>query len=127
MTTIVNIAQRILDENNYTESNISLVNLEYLIKNATDYINLMTEHSISFTPAAGVASLTATDAEIITTKFLTTLLLTERANRGPNASIQGLTVASLQTNPTYEKMIDKALERLKELPIVIANDPLPNE
>lgn len=116
MTTISNIAQRILDENNWTVSNISLINLEYLIKNAVDYINMMTETTISFAPTGtGTLSLTASDKEIVTTKFLTTLLLRAYLDRGPNTSVQGLTVSSLLADPqyaTYDKMVDKAMERL---------------
>jgi len=47
MTTITNIAQRILDENNYTIEDVTITNLEYLIQNAIDYVNLRAGTSIA--------------------------------------------------------------------------------
>jgi hypothetical protein len=101
MTVITDIAQRILDENNYTVSDISLTNLEYIIKNAVDHINAQAGTNISFTPAAGAASLIASDIEIITTKNLSTLLLRAYVDRGPNTSVGGLSVTTVANDPQY--------------------------
>jgi hypothetical protein len=113
MTTVTTIAQRILDENNYTTPTTTIT--EYLIKNAVDYINMMAGTSISFTPAAGAASLTADDDEIVVTKSLSVLLLRAYHDRGPNAGIGGLSVTSLVGDPQYSvylKMIDAGIAQL---------------
>ena len=132
MTTITNIAQRILDENNYTTSDISIINLEYLIKNVCDEINSECGTSITFTPGSGTESLTATDAEIVAIKLGAVLYLRAYKDRGPNTAIASLSVSSLTNDPQYSffsKRFEKALERLKlatrEPPIYITNEPTP--
>ena len=48
MVTVTTIAQRLLDENNYTPGDhISTTNFEYLIDNAIDYINAEAGTSIA--------------------------------------------------------------------------------
>lgn len=47
MVTVAAIAQRILEENNYTLQDLSIIKLEYLIDNAIDYINLMAGTAIA--------------------------------------------------------------------------------
>lgn len=116
MTTIVTIAQRLLDENNYTVSDISLTNMEYLIKNAVDHINSETGRSISFTPSAGTASLIASDAEIVTTKNLSVLLLRSYVDRGPNTVISNLSVSAVTNDPQYNvfmQLINTEIMRLR--------------
>ena len=116
MTTISNIAQRILDENNYTTSDISLVNLEYLIKNAVDHINLQAGTNVVFTPSGGTQSLTGTDSEILIVKTLSALLIRAYKDRGPNTAIQGLAVTTLITDPQYNvfmKILDEDISRLR--------------
>jgi hypothetical protein len=116
MTTVTDIAQRILDENNYTVGDFgSLTNVEYLVKNAVDYVNLMADVNISFTPVAGSEDLTASDSEIITVKFATVLLLRAYHDRGPNTSVAGLAVTSLVGDPQYSfysQALKLALDRL---------------
>jgi len=129
MTTIANIAQRVLDENNY--SNPSLTQVEYLIDNAIDYINA--QAGISIADLSGDVeskSLTGTDSQIFVVKTLSALLLRSYHDKGPNVGIQAQSVVAITSDPQYVlfmKLIDSAIERLKDLPIVIANDPLPNE
>jgi hypothetical protein len=116
MTAVPLIAQRILDENKYTIADVSLVNCEYLIENATHYINLLADTAIAFTPATGVATLTATDDEIITTKILSTLMVRAFKERGPNISVSSISVSALITDPQYalySKMFEEAITRLK--------------
>jgi hypothetical protein len=117
LTAIALIAQRILDENHYAApSNISLTNMEYLVKNATDYINLQAGTSISFTPAAGAATLTALDGEIIATKAGSLLMLKAYVDRGPNVSITGISVSTLINDPQYafwSELFKNAIEKLK--------------
>lgn len=128
MTDVLLIAQRILDENNYTASDISLLNLEYIIKNATDYINLDADTTISFVPAAGAATLTASDGEIIATKAGSLLMLRGYLDRGPNTAISSLSVSSLINDPQYafwSDLFKGALAKLKGhvgVPFVVASD-----
>ena len=115
MTVVTTIAQRILDENNYTVADISLTNPEYVIKNAVDYVNAVAGTSISFTPAAGAASLTADDDEIVTVKFASVLLLRTYHDRGPNTSVAGLSVTSLIGDPQFtlfRELLNPLLRRL---------------
>ena len=128
MTSVLLIAQRILDENNYTVANISLLNMEYIIKNATDYINLDAGTSISFTPAAGAATLTASDGEIIATKAGALLMLRGHLDRGPNTAVSSLSVSSLIGDPQYafwSDLFKRALVKLKGhvgVPFAVASD-----
>lgn len=131
MTTIANIATRILAETSYTVGYISLTNLEYLIDNAIDYINM--EAGISIADLAGTAeskSLTGTDAQIFAVKALSELMLRGYKDKGPNIGIGGLNITSTTSDPHYTletKLVNDAIKRLKEPPIVVANEPLPNE
>ena len=117
MVTISNIAQQILDENNYTEADISKTNLEYLIDNAIDYINLVAGTSIAdLSGTAGSKSLTATENEIVAIKLLTVLLLRAYKDRGPNASVAGLNVSAVINDPQYtlyKELFDLAVARLR--------------
>jgi hypothetical protein len=131
MTAIPLIAQRILDENSYTVADITLLNCEYLIENATHYINLQAGTTITFTPAAGAATLTASDGEIITTKILSTLMVKAFKDRGPNTTVSSISINTLITDPQYalySKMFEEAIARLKTtgsgsgLAFVVASD-----
>ena len=130
MTTITNIAQRVLDENNYTTSDCSLVNTEYLVKKAVDHVNLKTGSAISFVPSGGSQSLTATDAQLTCIQNLSGLFLRAYMDRGPNASIVGVSVTSLTNDPHFSllmKIVDEQVAELKvqtrEPPIYITNEP----
>ena len=102
MTVVTTIAQRILDENNYTVDTISLVNLEYVIDNAIDYVNLVAERSIAdLSGVAEAKSLTGTDGEIYAVKAATVLMLRAYCDRGPNTSVHGLSITSLTGDPQY--------------------------
>ena len=117
MTAITTIAQRIIDENNYAApGDITLTNMEYLIKNACDYINLQAGTTITFTPAAGVATLTATDAQIPVIKLLSALYLRAYKDRGPNASIGSISVSSIRGDPQFTifwKQVEDGISRLR--------------
>lgn len=66
MVTVSAIAQRVLDENNYTIGDITLTNLEYLIDNAIDHVN--SEAGTSIADLAGSATaktITGSEAEIL--------------------------------------------------------------
>ncbi len=131
MVTVSNIAQRILDENGYTTSDISLTNLEYLIDNAIDTVNLRAGTSIAdLSGSAGSKSITGTESEILVVKELTVLLLRAYKDRGPNVSVAGLTASAVLNDPQYayfSEAVKEDIRRLQDLPIVIKNDPLPNE
>jgi len=129
MTTVTDIAQRMLAENNWTTDDITLLNTEYLIKNAVDYINLMAGTSISFTPSAGSENLVASDNEIVVVKFATTLLLRAYLDRGPNVSVGGLSLSSVISDPQYAfyapqltLMVEKLSQRDVDIPFMVAED-----
>lgn len=116
MTTVTTIAQRMLDENNYSTDDITTTNTEYLIKNAVDYTNLVAGTSITFTPSSGTASLTAEDGEIAAIKFLATLMIRAYLDRGPNTSIGSVNVTAILNDPQYALFSDlyqKAITRLR--------------
>jgi len=134
MTTITNIAQRVLDENGYTTasfSGLTLTILEYKIDDAIDWINLQAGLTIAdLGGEAGAKTITGTDAEIFVVKWLTNLMLKAYKEKGSQIGVEALSAGYVSIDPDYKlsmMMIEKAIERLKSLPIVIANDPLPNE
>ena len=132
MTTINNIAQRILDENDYSApSDISLTNLEYLIDNAIDTVNLRAGTTIAdLSGSAETKAITASESEILVVKELTVLVLRAYLDRGPNVGVSGLSVSAVLADPQYayfSEAVKEDIARLQELPIVIKNDPLPNE
>jgi len=118
MTTVALIAQRILDENNYSAGaagDITLTNMEYIIKNAVDQINLHAGTSISFTPAAGAASLTATDDEIIVVKDLSVARLRTYLDRGPNVGVSSLSVTATTNDPQYNMLMQSVRDGIDRL------------
>lgn len=134
MTTIANIAQRILDENGYTLAdfpNLTLTILEYKIDDAIDYVNSQAGLSIAdLSGTAGSKSITADDGQILAVKWLSNLMLKVYKEKGVQTGIGALSVIYIVNDPDYKMsmmILDKQIERLKKLPIVIANDPLPNE
>lgn len=134
MTTISSIAQRILDENGYDITDfpgLTLTILEYKIDDAIDYVNLQAGLTISdLSGTAESKSITGTDGQILAVKWLTNLLLKAYKEKGTQISVANLNVAYVLADPDYKTSLmifEKTIERLKELPIVIANDPLPNE
>lgn len=134
MTTVANIAQRVLDENGLALTdftNLTLTILEYKIDDAIDYVNLQAGLTIAdLSGSAESKSITGTDGEIMAVKWLTNLMLKAYKEKGVQVGIQSLSINFILDNPDYKislMMIENAIERLKELPIVIANDPLPNE
>jgi len=134
MTTISNIAQRILDENGLALTdfkNLTLTHLEYKIDDAIDYVNLQTGLTIAdLSGTAESKSITGTAGQILAVKWLTNLMLKAYKEKGSQVGLGGLSVSYIVNDPDYKVsmlVIEKAIERLKELPIVIANDPLPNE
>ena len=134
MTTIANIAQRILDENGYAVydfASLTLTILEYKIDDAIDYLNL--QAGLSIADLAGSAeskSITATDGQILVVKSLTNLMLKAYKEKGSQIGIGGLSIIHVMENPDFKvssMMIKHLIERLKEPPIVVGNEPLPNE
>lgn len=107
-------AQQILDENNYAISDISLANLEYLINNAINYVNLEAGTSIS-NLSGSPGSVTVTNDQSIVVKALTVLLLRAYLDRGPNASVSGLTVSSLLADPQYDLFTKLAMQGVNRL------------
>jgi len=130
MTTISNIAQRILDENGYSLtdfSGLTLTILEYKIDDAIDYINLQAGLSMAdLSGSPESKSITATDGQIVVVKWLTNLFLQAYKDKGTQVGIQGTNITQVVNNADFQvsTMITKAIERLKEPPIYVTNDPV---
>ena len=118
MVTVENIAQRILDENSYTVSDISLTNLEYLIDNAIDTVNLRAGTTIAdLTGSAADKDIVGTESEVLVVKELTVLLIRAYKDRGPNVSIGELTASQVLADPQYDlftKSVKEDIERLTQ-------------
>jgi len=113
MVTVTTIAQRILDENNYTVADISIVKLEYLIDNAVDYINLLSGRSIAHVSGN---NLTADYDEIMVVKILSALMIRAYKDRGPSVSGGPLNVAAVISDPQYRlftKIVNQGINRLR--------------
>ncbi len=108
-------AQNILDENNYTISDISLVNTELLCNNAINYINLRTGLSIS-NMSGQTVSVANNQAPIIV--MLTGLMIRAYKDRGPSTGIGGMSISTLISDPQYQlfkDLIDKGIDSLKSM------------
>ena len=109
-------AQLILDENNYTDDDITLTNLEYLIDNAINYVNLQTGLSISnLSGTAESKTVTVTSNESTVIKSLAVLMIRAYKDRGPQVGIQGLSVSTVIADPQYSlfmKVVDDGIKRL---------------
>lgn len=130
MTTLSNVAQRILDEHKYTSSDISLTNLEYLIDDVVDYVNLQAGLSISdLSGSAESKSLTATDGQILVIKWLANLTIRAYKEKGTQASLGGMSVTVIvnDLDSQTSRMVVSALNRLKDPPLYVSNDPVPTE
>ena len=130
MVTISAIAQRVLDENYYTVSDFySLTRVEYMIDNAIDTINLRAGTSIAdLAGSAEAKTLTGTEDEILVVKELTSLLLRAVKDRGPNFAISGVSASVVLNDPNYTyytKAVKEDIRRLRALPIVVKNEPVP--
>jgi hypothetical protein len=126
MTTITTIAQRILDENNYTVSDISLVKLEYRIDDAIDWVNLHCGLTIAdLTGDAGSKSLVGTEGQILVVKWLTNLLIRAYKDKGKSSGISVVQDTAAVLANADQKTIDlilKATERLKDPPYYVGKD-----
>ena len=115
MTSIT--AQQILDENNYTVSDISKTHLEYLIDNAINYVNLETGNSMSnMSGPAESKTVSVTSNQAAVVKPLIALLLRAYLDRGPNVAVGGLTVTTLLGDPQFalfKDMVDKGMNQLR--------------
>ena len=117
MVTVANIATQILNENNYTTTDITVANLEYLIENAIDYVNMEANKTIAdLSGAAGSKSIVGTEPEIFTVKCATILMLRAYLDRGPNATLSGMSVSTVIADPQYafwSETLQVALNRLR--------------
>jgi hypothetical protein len=126
MTTVAAIGQYILDINNYNTPTVAIT--EKLIDDAIDEINAECGTSIAdLGGSEGSKTLTGTEDEIAAVKLLSSLKLRSRNARGPALSISGLSKGTSPSTALEEKRLERMLGNLKALPIVIKNDPLPNE
>jgi hypothetical protein len=108
-----NIAQQILDENRWVIGDISIVNVQSLVDNASHFINLMAGTTI---PNLVGDTLVASDNELTVVKMLTALLIRAYLDRGPNVSLGSISITSVLTDPQYNlftDMVTKAIEQLK--------------
>lgn len=134
MTTIANIAQRILDENGYNIadfSGLTLTILEYKIDDAIDYVNSVGGLSIAnLSGTAGSKSFVYTAGQNIPVKNLTNLMLKAYKEKGNVGSISGISINFLLENPDYKlsmMLISNSINSLKTPPIYVANEALPDQ
>lgn len=114
---VVITAQQILDENGWLVTDIAIVNLEYLIDNAINYINLETGLSMSnLTGVTPNMAVTLTSAQEVVVKMLSALLVRAYLDKGPNVAVQSINVTSIISDPHYRifmKLINKGIKRLR--------------
>lgn len=117
MVTIASFAQRILDENKYTTSDVgSLTKLEYMIDNAIDIINLRAGTSIAdLSGTAETKSIIGTESEILVVKELTVLLIRALKDRGPATSPTTMNVSAVLADPQYDFYSKAIREDIKHL------------
>ena len=118
MVTITTIAQRLLDENNYTLDDISATNFEYLIDNAIDYINMEAGTSIAaLSGSVGSKSLVGSASENVAVKALSVLSLRQHIDRGPYASVGPGVVINSQTSDPQLRLqwmyVKRLIQRLR--------------
>lgn len=110
-------AQQILDENNYTESQITKTNLEYLIDNTINWVNLMAGTSIdNMTGTAESKTVTVTSNQAAVLKFLIPLVLRAYLDRGPSASVGNTSISIVAVDPQtgqLRPMYKMALQMLR--------------
>lgn len=105
-------AQNLLDENNYSTDDIILANVERLVNNAIHYIELQTGLSLDDMASQTV---TVTDAQEIVIKSLTTLMMRAYVDRGPNTTVESLSVISVLADPQYAIFSKMTLEGINRL------------
>ena len=133
MTTIANIAQRILDENGYAVtdfSGLTLTILEYKIDDAITWLNQTAGLSVAaLSGTAGSKSLVGTDGQNLIVKWLSNAMLRAYKEKGEQAGVGSINVSVVVNDKDSEitKLILKMAERLKSPPIYIANDPVTTE
>lgn len=117
MVTVTTIAQKILDENKYTTSDMSLSNLENNIDNVIDYVNLETGASIAYlTGSADSKSLVCDRKYIPPIKLLSTLMIRAALDRGPNVSVASIGVNIVVADPQYNlfmRIVERSLARCR--------------
>lgn len=87
-------------------SRIKILDAEYHVKNAVDYINAMAGTTITFVPSDGAQSLTATDNEIIAVKMVASELLKNYVEKG----MAGFSVSEA-TNKMINRLCGVSFER----------------
>ena len=134
MTTIANIAQRILDENGYTLTdfpNLTLTILEYKIDDSIDYVNSQTGLAIAtLSGSAGSKSFVYTAPQNIPVKGLTNLMLKAYKEKGSTVGLGSMNVSYLEANPDFKlsmELMKDIINRLKEPPIYVSEDEVPTE
>ena len=110
-------AALLMAENNYTTSDITAANLEYIIDNAINHVNLAAGTDISnmTSPGTGTGTVSMTGDESAAVKALSILMLKAYLDRGPNTQIGGLNVSTLIADPQYDlysKLYTEAITKL---------------
>jgi hypothetical protein len=131
MTTIANVAQRILDENGYAITDftgLTLTILEYKIDDAIDYVNSQAGTSIAaLGGAAGTKSFSYTAPENLAVKELVNAMLRGFKEKGSQIGITGISIAYVESDPDLKlslQLVKSVIDRLKGPPVYVSNDPV---
>jgi len=107
-------AAQMHNETGYDIDDITVVNLEYLIDNAIDYVNLHAGQSIS-DMAGSPKSVTVSDNQSIVLKPLIVLMMRSYVDKGPNAAVAAVSVTALTSDPQYRLQMQLWKSSLKRL------------
>ena len=114
-------AQNLLDANNYTVSDVSLINTELLIDQATRWVSLMTGRSIgAMGGTAGSKTVSMEDDELAVVSPLAALMVRAYVDRGPNTAISNLSVSTVVADPQYslfKELVFQGLPALREMEV----------
>lgn len=117
MATIASIAQRVLDETDYTADDMTLTKLELCIDTCIDYVNLETGASIAYlSGTADTKSLTCDRKYMPVIKLLAALMIRASQDRGPEPELEGVSMRTVVADPQYKlfmQIIERSLKQCR--------------
>ncbi len=116
-TSSVNItAQNVLDENQWTSSDITLAKLETVMDNAINYVNLEANTTIPTMSGTSESKITTLSrSESLAVKLVSALMVRAYKEKGPNVGISSLSVTSIINDPHYTLFSDIAQKSIAKL------------